>query len=191
MMTEFSFFSGLSLKWCIPVPVNHVKTHSHRLSRPPWAESLMIVEIPPCSSTDWTITAKSPDKMMPTWNTSVHTTAFRPPCQGKGTVIYDAHLSKYTLYKHTMPILTSVATLLKIKILYWFYEEPWTSMEPFKCRKGSLDFLNVLQNGSSMRSLQKHPFGTFIFKSVLYHFNTAGILKLFCPYNLYIFTQLK
>ncbi len=156
MMTEFSFFSGLSLKWCIPVPVSHVITHSHRLSRPPWAESLMIVEIPPCSSTDWTITAKSPAKMMPTWNTSVHTTAFRPPCQGKGTVIHDAHFSKYTLHKHTMPILTSVATLLKIKILYWFYEEPWTCMEPFKCRKGSLDFLNVLQNGSSMRSLQTH-----------------------------------
>ncbi len=35
------------------------------------------------------------------------------------------------------------ATLLKIKLLYWhewFYEEPWTSMEPFKCRKGSFDF---------------------------------------------------
>ncbi len=53
-------------------------------------------------------------------------------------------------------------------------------MEPFKCRKGSLDFLNVLQNGSfkncslkgSFRigtengsfvaALQKHPLGNLI-----------------------------
>ncbi len=35
----------------------------------------------------------------------------------------------------------SVDQHLKIKLLYlhqWFYEEPRTSMAPFKCRKGSL-----------------------------------------------------
>lgn len=58
-------------------------------------------------------------------------------------------------------------------------------MEPSKCWKGSLDFLNVLKhdsfkicslkvswgtkkNGSSMELLQKHPFRAFIFKSVAF-----------------------
>ncbi len=61
-----------------------------------------------------------------------------------------------------------VPTLLKTKehCHLWFHEEPLLSMEPFNCKKGSLDFFNVLHskkkvvilrtnNGSSMASLQK------------------------------------
>lgn len=69
-------------------------TYFHRLSRPPWVESLMMVENPPCRSTDWTMTAKRPANMMPTWNTSVHTTALRPPCQVRGTYYVDSNKSK-------------------------------------------------------------------------------------------------
>lgn len=50
-------------------------------------------------------------------------------------------------------IIYSPSCCPKIKVLYlnqWFYVEPLTSMEQFhwsKVEKGSLDYLNVLENG--------------------------------------------
>ncbi len=88
-----------------------------------------------------------------------------------------------------------VPTLLKTKeqCHLWFHEEPLLSMEPFNCKKGSLDFLNVLHSKKKNGSFENQQwfingisakilFRTFIFKSaprLLWMFAKKDLCKVY------------
>lgn len=57
-----------------------VTTHSQKFNLPPQQESFTMRPIPSWTTTARIITDENPATMIPTWKTSVHTTAFRPPC---------------------------------------------------------------------------------------------------------------
>ncbi len=82
--------------------------------------------------------------------------------------------SYYTL-KNKGSILASMVLQRTLNIHGTFQ----TQKRLFIVKKGSLDFENVLQNGSSMASLQKHPFETFNFKSVVEKWFFYHVAKLF------------
>lgn len=88
--------------------------------------------IPSWTTTARIITDENPATMIPTWKTSVHTTAFRPPCmrnsgyqiqKGSSTLALHPHSTKRNVTIRIMHNrLISSSSLIEI-ILYWSVQE--------------------------------------------------------------------